>query len=153
MLATFSPSDVVMTINDYQLSDFAEDSFIEINQNSQRFRQVRGIRGKHSRIHTRDRSGTVTFRIMQTSNQNNILSQIANDDDINFTGLLLVNIVDVGGTTGVQFGNAYLEGLPNLSFQSSTTSPREWRLNFEFITRYDVGGNEKGSLDFLQEVL
>ncbi len=152
MLASFSPSDVIMTINDYRLEDFAAGSFIEINQNSQRFRQVRGIRGKHSRVHTRDRSGVVTFRMMQTSKQNTILSKLANEDDLQMTGLLLVNIVDVGSDTGVQFGNAYLEGLPNLSFQSDSTTPKEWRINFEFITRYDVGGNQKAPLDFLGDV-
>lgn len=152
MLASFSPSDVIMTINDYRLEDFASGSFIEINQNSQRFRPARGIRGKHTRIHTRDRSGTVVFRLMQTSKQNTILSKLANEDDLNMTGLLLVNIVDVGSDTGVQFGNAYLEGLPNLSFQSDSTTPKEWRINFEFITRYDVGGNQKAPLDFLSNV-
>lgn len=153
MLATFTPADIVFSINDYILTDFASGSYIDIQQNSQRFRQVRGIRGKHSRVHTRDRSGVITFQMMQTSNQNHILSKLANADDLQMTGLLLVNIVDVGGTTGIQCGNAYLEGLPNVAFQSDTTTPRQWRIPFEFITRYDVGGTQKGALDFLGNIL
>jgi len=152
-LATFSPEDIVFSVNDYRVTDFADGTFVDINKNSQNFRQVRGIRGKHTRVHTRDRSGVITFRMMQTSNQNDLLSQLANADDLNMTGLLLVTIRDIGGQTGLQFGNAYLDGLPNLSFQGSTTTPREWKIFYEFVTRYDVGGNERSPLDFLTETL
>jgi len=150
---TYSPCDIILSINDFIVEDFADGSFLEVNQNSYNYRQVRGIRGKHTRVHTRDRSGVITFRLMQTSKQNQILSQLANQDDLNQTGLLLVTIRDVGGDTGVQFGNAYLEGNPNLTFQARTTTPNEWRIYYEFVTRYDVGGNAKGVVDILTGAL
>lgn len=152
LINTYSPSDIVLSINDFIVTDFAEGSFLEINQNSFNYRQVRGIRGKHTRIHTRDRSGAIMFRLMQTSTQNQTLSQLANADDLDQTGLMLVTIRDAGGDTGVQFGNAYLEGNPNLSWQARTTSPIEWRIYYEFTTRYDVGGNSRGVLDLLSNI-
>jgi len=148
MLATFDPENVIFTINDYQLTDFALGEFITLRLDAPKFRKVSGIRGKNTRVHTRDRSGTVSFRMLQTSNQNNILSQITNSDDFNLSNKLMVNIVDVGGGTGIQVGNAYLESVPNISFSSDTT-PNDWVINFEYITRYDVGGNQKGALDFI----
>jgi len=151
-LATFAPDDIVLVINDYRITDFADGTFIDINKNSQPFRQVRGIRGKHTRVHTRDRSGTIRFRLLQTSNQNDILSQLAYEDDLNMTGLLLVTLRDVGGQTALQFGNAYLDGNPNISYQGGQTTAREWVVPFEFITTYNVGGNERSPLDFLENL-
>jgi len=151
-LATFAPDDIVFVINDYRITDFADGTFIDINKNSPNFRQVRGIRGKHTRVHTRDRSGVISIRIMQTSNQNDILSELANQDDLNQTGLLLVTLRDVGGQTALQFGNAYIESTPNISYQGGQTTAREWRINFEFITTYNVGGNERSPLDFLESL-
>ncbi len=153
LIATFSPEDIVFVINDYQITDFASGSFIEVNKNKPFFRPEKGIRGKHTRVRNRDRSGTVVIRLMQTSNQNDILNKIAYEDDLNQTGLLFVTIRDVGGNTGLQLGNAYLEGPPNLSFQGDTTSPREWVIHYEFFARYDVGGSQRAPLDFLSNII
>jgi len=149
LIGTFSPKDIVLSINDYQIKDFTDGTFIEVLQNSPSYRAVKGIRGKHTRVHQRDNSGTLKFRMMQTSHQNNVLSEIALDDKINQTGLLLVTLRDVGGDTGIQFTNAYLEGFPNVSYQSTSTSPIEWNINYEHITTYYVGGNKKSVFDFI----
>ncbi|MBG23778.1 MAG: hypothetical protein CMF22_10025 [Idiomarinaceae bacterium] len=151
-LATFSPKDIVFSINDYLITDFANGTFININKNSPNFMQVRGIRGKHTRVRTRDRSGSVTFSLMQTSNQNDLLSELAYQDDVNQTGHLLLTIRDVGGQTSLQFGNAYLASTPNLSYGAASTTPREWTINFEFITTYEVGGNERSPFDILDNL-
>jgi hypothetical protein len=73
---------------------------------------------------------------------------ITEDDDVNQTGLLLVTLRDAGGQTGIQLGNAFLEGPPNISFSSKDTTPREWRIHYQFITRYYVAGNDAAPFDF-----
>lgn len=151
-IRTYSPEDILLSINDYLVTDFDSGSFIKVNQNSFNYRQVRGIRGKHTRVHTRDRSGVVSFRLMQTSEQNKILSELANQDDVDQTGRLLVVLRDVGGSTGIQLANAYLEGNPNISYEARSTSSLEWRIYYEFVTRYDVGGDQRGVIDLLSSV-
>lgn len=151
-VSTFAPEDIVLTINDYPITDFAEGSFIEVNQNSFNYRQVRGIRGKHTRVRTRDRSGVITLRLMQTSIQNDVLSELAYQDDVNQTGLLFVVLRDSGGSTGVQAVNAYLEGTPNMSFRGSSTTPREWKIYYETLAQYNVSGNSRNVLDIVSNL-
>src|SRR5690554_2179517 len=103
MTKTFSPEDVNLLINGFELTGFDSESFIEVIPNSDYFRHIPGIRGKHSRKRLRDRSGTVRVRIMQTHPDNEILTRIVQADDFNYTGLLNITIVDVGGQTYYQY--------------------------------------------------
>ena len=65
-LGTCSPTEIVLAINDYVISDFSSESS-RTTKNSLYFRQVRGIRGKHTRVANRDKSGVLRFQLMQTS--------------------------------------------------------------------------------------
>ena len=144
---TFDPSKVILAINDYQITGFIDGAFIEVIQSAPYFRNVPGIRGKATRVRSRDRTGTVNIRLMQTSPDNEVLSKLVEQDDIHQSGLLLATLRDVGGQSGLQFGGAYIEGPPNITYSSAETSLREWRLHYQFITRYYVGGNESSLLD------
>jgi hypothetical protein len=144
---TFDPSKVILAINDYQITGFIDGAFIEVIQNAPYFRNVPGIRGKATRVRSRDRTGTVNIRLMQTSPDNEVLSKLVEQDDIHQSGLLLATLRDVGGQSGLQFGGAYIEGPPNINYSSAETSLRGWRLHYQFITRYYVGGNESSLLD------
>jgi hypothetical protein len=151
-LGTFSPTEIVLAINDYVISDFSSESFLEITKNSPYFRQVRGIRGKHTRVANRDKSGVLRFQLMQTSPQNDVLSDLVTADMESQTALLNVTLRDVGGTTGIQLVNAYVDGPPNKSYQGSSTTANEWVINYDAIGRYHVGGNQKSPLDFLSNL-
>lgn len=144
---TFDPSKVVLSINDYQITGFIDGAFIEVIQSAPNFRNVPGIRGKNTRVRSRDRSGVINFRLMQTSPDNEVLSKLAEQDDVNQSGLLFATIRDVGGQTGLQFGGAYLEGTPNVSFSSTETQLREWKIHYQFAPRYYVAGNESSMLE------
>ena len=146
---THSPEDVVVSINDYLLSGFASGTYINIKLNSENFKRVPGIRGKDSRIHTRDRSGSITFSLLQTAPDNDVLSAIVAFDEVNLTGLLNVVVKDSGGSTGLQFRECYITGFPSVNFSGDELSQRDWKINFSGITRYNVGGNQKGVFDFI----
>lgn len=147
-LGTFSPKEVVLAINDYEIKDFAEGTFLELNKNSPYFRQVRGIRGKHTRVANRDKSGTLRFSLMQTSNQNDTLSSIALQDALSQTGLLNITLRDIGGSTGVYLVNAFIDGPPDKTYQAAQTTPNEWTIQYEALGAYHVGGNQKSLLEF-----
>ena len=144
---TFDPSKIVFSLNDYQVTGFIEGSFLEVIQSSPYFRTARGIRGKSTRVRTRDRSGVVNIRLMQTSPDNEVLSKIVEQDDANQTAMLSATLRDVGGQSGLQFGGAFLEGPPNIGFSSTETQLREWKLHYQYITRYYVGGNQAAPLE------
>lgn len=149
VINTYNPSDILLSINDFQITGFANDQFIELNQNSRYYRLVRGIRGKSTRIHSRDRSGYLTFSVMQTHPDNEILSKISALDDLNFTGRLNITINDLGGQTGIQLGDAFIEGQPDIGFSSKNTTARSWKINYQYLTRYHVGGNTTSLIDIL----
>lgn len=146
-IGTFNPSDVTLALNDFIVTDFAEGTFIELIQNTKTYTQVRGIRGKHSRRHNRDKSGTLVFRLMQTSQDNEILSKLALEDDIQMSGKLFVVIKDNGGQSGFQLIDAYLEGVPDISYRGNTTTPREWRIYYNSYALYNVSGNKLPPID------
>lgn len=138
-----------MIINDYQLDGFSDGSFIEIIRNSPDFTPVPAIRGRNSRIHNRDKSGSIQFRLLQTSPDNDILSKIVQYDVMNQTGRLNVIVKDTGGTTSIQFLDCYLEGIPNMAFSGQELKPREWRINFSYLAAQHLGGNRNNQIDFL----
>lgn len=145
--ATYSPEEVLITLNGYRIKDFAPDVFIEVIRNTPSFIDVRGIRGKGTRKGSRDKSGKIILRIMQTSPVNAVLSEIVQKDEVNYSGLLTISITDRGGSTGLLFMDCYLEAPTNMSFSGDATIAREWVFNFEYTSRYDVGGNRKSPLD------
>lgn len=147
---THSPEDVVVSINDYLLSGFAEGTYISIKLNSPNFKRERGIRGKPTRVHTRDRSGSITFTLLQTAPDNDVLSAIVAFDEVNLTGLLNVVIQDTGGSTGLQFRQCYISTPPQtLEFSGTELSDRQWVINFDGLSRYSVGGNNRGTFDYI----
>lgn len=141
MTKTFSPEDVNLFINGFEVTGFDSESFIDVIPNSDYFQHVPGIRGKHSRKRLRDRSGTVRVRLMQTHPDNEIFTRIVQTDDFNYTGLLNITIVDVGGQTYYQYGNCYITGIPSTTFNSSSLQAREWTINYEYVISDYLGGN------------
>ena len=148
-VGTFSPKDIVLTINDYRIEGLADDKFISFEKNSPTFRHVAGIIGKATRVNTRDYSGTITFRVMYTHRDNSVLTKIASEDSFKQTGKLLVQIHDTGSRgTGVQAGNAYLEGVPNFEYSLKSATPNTWKIHYEFLTRHDLTDNSRSLLEF-----
>ena len=151
---TYSPESLAIVLNNYLIKpkDFASDSIVSIAQNSKNYRQVPGIRGKSTTVHTRDRSGVITLRLMQTSQTNEIMTKIAQDDNINMTGLLTVTIKDNSGQSVYQFLNCRLEGQPDVDYFGGQTSARTWRIFYDRQVDYYVGGNRVPPLDILSGI-
>lgn len=146
---TYSPDDVTMIINDYTIEGFSDGSFLEVVRNSPDFTHQPAIRGRSSRIHQRDKSGYIEFELLQTSPDNDILSQIVQFDVVNQSALLQVIIKDTGGTTALQFIDCYLEGVPTIRFSGTELTGRRWRLHFSYIANFHLGGNRVNQLDFI----
>lgn len=146
-LGTYSPKEIVLAINDYVLSDFSDGTFIELKKNKPYFKKVEGIRGKHTRVAQRDKSGELKFSLLQSSSQNDTLSKLALEDAYNQTGLLEVILKDSGGSTLIYLINAYIDGPPDKSYKASDTSSNEWTIQYEALGAYVVGGAGRGLLD------
>lgn len=146
---TYSPEDVTMIINDYSITGFTDGTFIEVIRDTKDFTQHKAIRGRNSRVYQRDKSGRIEFELLQTSPDNDILSQIVQFDSINQTALLNVILKDTGGSTSLQFIDCYLDGVPSLEFSGSAMSSRRWTIVYSYIANYHVGGNRTNQVDFI----
>lgn len=147
---TYAPEDIQVSLSGYNLKDFAAGTFVEVIPNNPSFTRVGGIRGKSTRVRQRDKSGTVIIKIQQTSPVNDLLSKIVLMDEIQMTGLLELTIKDLGGSTTNLFKNCYISQIDKLAYTDEDTTAREWRINYEVLGRYYIGGNRMPSLDFLK---
>ena len=138
IVQTYSPEDVVFTICDYKIQDWDE---IRITPSEPSFKRIKGINGKGTRVRcTSKNSATIDFSILQTSEANNVLTEIHRQDMMYGTGRLEVSIKDLSGQTHITSFEAYLESAPILTFKDSVELI-EWTLICESLESMNTGGN------------
>lgn len=146
---TYSPKDVKLIIGGYTIVGW--DS-LSINQRSQGFVPIYGIRGKHTRSPTEDTSATLSLTLIQTSPSNDVLSTIHELDRINGTGRIALTLTDLSGRTVFFSNEAYILGYPDVNF-SGQFEYRTWSLFCQKVNGYVVGGNTKPDTPLVDSIL
>lgn len=123
-VATYSPEDVVITFSGYILEDW--DS-VSISKASESFRQVRGIRGKNTRIRVNDTSSEVNIEVALTSELNYVFSEILRQDQITGNGRLEITIKNVNGGEVFSTTDAYICKDADQNYQKDI-STRSWKI-------------------------
>ncbi len=138
---TYSPKDVILTISGYQFTGW--DS-ITISRSVKGFNTIRGIRGKNTRVRNTDTSATVAISLLQSSQGNDVLSDI-HQQDLNFgTGRLTLMLKDNSGRSVFSSNEAFIPSFPTASF-SGQFEYRNWEIFAQTTTTYTVGGNARPS--------
>ncbi len=125
MAKTYDASGVSVSFNTYNLTGFAEGTFITVSKNEDAFTQQIGADGEGVRSKTNNRSGTITLTLMQSSDSNETLSQIYYLDKLSNTGSGAFFIKDTNGTTLVLAKSAWIRKMPDIEF-GKESSNREW---------------------------
>lgn len=146
---TYRPEDVNLSLGTYRITGFTE---VRVAQNAKTFRHESGLRGKTTRVKTRDRSGSITISMQQTSPDNDLLSQIVSQDEVNQTGRFELTLTDTSGQSSLIFQYGYFEGYPDMGF-SQEGQTREWVFNYQDVVEYSVGGNSNSTLDLLSSLI
>lgn len=136
---SYSPKDVVLTIGGYQLTGWQN---ITISRSVKSFITVRGIRGKHTRVASRDTSATISISLLQTMPGNEVLSTILSDDEEEGTARIALMLKDNSGNSVFSSNEAYLTGFPTTSY-SGQFEYRNWELFCQSTGTYLIGGNSK----------
>lgn len=90
-MATYASKKVQVIWGGVALTGFMDDSFVEVDRNSDSFTQLTGADGETARSASADKSGKVTIRLMQTSIANDALSaDIALDELTNLNAKSLM---------------------------------------------------------------
>lgn len=139
-ISTYSPSDVQLIIGGYPVGGWQS---ISINRRTDSFRTIAGIRGKHTRVPSRDTSATITFPLLQTSPSNEVLSTIHELDILNGTARLSLTLKDGSGKSVFSTDEGYITGYPEVVF-SGDFEYRVWKIFCQTTKSYSMAGNTRG---------
>ena len=137
----YDPDQVIVYFNGRRLQGFADGEFITIAQESDGFGDVVGTDGEVSRAKSNDRRATATVKLMQTSDSNDYLTTVHQEDldAPNGAGVGTFLMQDLGGTTLVHDDAAWVKKFPDSS-NDRTPKPVEWMIRLPRPSRI-VGGN------------
>lgn len=136
---TYSPKDLILTIGGYTVTGWEK---INISRRTKSFQTVPGIRGKHTRTASQDTSATLSFTLLQTTQSNDVLSAIQEQDNINKTGRLSITLKDISGTSIFSSDEGYLTSYPAVSY-SGTFEYRTWEIFLQRTSSYIIAGNSR----------
>lgn len=122
---TYSPADVNIMIAGYKISGWNSAS---VQHLAPKFKIIRGIRGKSTRVRNTDTSATVTIAIDQNSVSNALLEEIAIQDFYSGNGRLSVLISDPYGTGLFYSAEAFIEDKPSYTLEGEAND-RSWVLH------------------------
>jgi hypothetical protein len=147
---TYNPSDVYLVICGEQCESWQT---ITVERNTpEAFKFVKGIGRKNTRVRDKNSAAKITITVMQTSELNDLLSEVHAQDLENGTGRLDVMLVDRSGTTLIQSIEAYIVGYPTKEF-SDAVGFIPWVIQCQTTEDYIVGGNTQPSSPLLAEAL
>lgn len=136
---TYDPSQVALIIGGFNITGFADGSFVTVARNADAFALYIGTDGEGTRAKSSNKSGRITITLSQSSDSNAILSAILLADELSNTGVVPVLIKDNSGTSLFAAETAWIVKAPDSEFGRELGS-REWIIETDNLTPF-VGGN------------
>lgn len=146
-LATFAPNRVTVVLSQastglsHIVSGFSEDSIVSIERMVESFALYVGADDTPTRVFNANSAANVTVALAQTSESNDVLSTLYNNDKGSLDGLFSIMIKDTSGRSYYFAEEAYIGNLPNSGFANSMQT-REWVISAASM-EHVIGGNAK----------
>lgn len=140
-LKEYNPSEIAMSFAGIPISGYADGEFVTIEPQGDDWSDVVGTDGEVTRARTNDRRATVTFKLMQSSTVNDLLSAIRTADLLapNGGGVGSFELRDLQGTTIATAPEAWILALPQSAYDREVGA-REWKIRCAYLEMV-VGGN------------
>ncbi len=138
-MKTYDPNQVVATVGGRPLAGFAPGTFIEAERAEDAYTMTVGIDGEGTRSRSSNKSGTVKFTLLSSSDSNDILSGFAAADELHNNGLVPILIKDLSGRALIAAEQAYVKKLPVLGFNKEVREI-EWTFETDNLLLF-LGGN------------
>lgn len=135
----YDPRQYSVTFAGIIVGGFMDGTFISVERTEDSYSMAVGARGDVARVRSRDKTGTVTITLQQTSPSNDLLSAQIVADELLGTGVAPLLLKDNNGTTIIQAANAWIRRPAN-SEQSDELSSREWAIDCAELNMV-VGGS------------
>lgn len=139
MVPTYDPKLVKLNLGEVFFSGFAEGSMIQVEREGDSFTKFTGGDGEVARVRNRNRSGTVTVTLMQTSLTNDQLSALLAADELFGTGVRPLCLMDMSGNTIIAADRAWLRKPAAAEF-GKDLKDRQWVIDCAYLQPV-VAGN------------
>jgi hypothetical protein len=136
---TYDPSQVAIIVGGFQITGFADGSFLTVARNTDAFALYIGTDGEGTRAKSNNKSGRITLTLAQSSDSNAILSGIAAADELSNSGIVPVLIKDNSGNSLYAAETAWIVKAPDSEF-GREVGAREWIIETDNLAVF-VGGN------------
>lgn len=145
ILATYSPEDVSIVLSGkgftHTVNGYADGSFINITRLVLGSEPYSGADVSNARIVRANYNSTITLSLAQTSESNDVLSQLLKNDSItrDSTWLFSLLIKDNTGRSQYFSRQCYIGGHPDSTF-STQIDQRDWLIHCPKLEQ-NIGGN------------
>lgn len=126
-VSTHVPTATVCLISGYELEGWNR---ITVARNAPVFRQIRGIRGKNTRVNIKDTSAVITFDVYQTEVANSVFSTALRLDSTYRSIRFEITLKNSSTLSLFTTTNAYVLGYPELVMDGDLAVNR-WQLACE----------------------
>ncbi len=139
-LKTYDASEVALVFAGNIIDGFADGTFVSVDQNEDSFSLVVGSDGEGARSKNNNRSGTITFTLLQTSESNGFLAAQHNLDILsaNGDGIGALIVKDGSGNSLYTADLAWVRKPPTAEFGREVVS-REWVLETHELINLTLG--------------
>lgn len=114
---SYSSKKVIVIVNGTALSGFVDGSFVTVERETDSFTKTVGTDGEVARNTVSNKTGSVTFTLMQTSDYNSVLSSILkrseNGDDV---GVFNVEVKDTLNNATYTGSGCWIRRAPNAEY-------------------------------------
>lgn len=138
-ITTYSSKKVSISVGGVNITGVAEDSFVTCEFSSDTYSKKTGADGEVTRSRNPDDSGTITIKLMASSESNAYLSALAITDKKTLLGTVPILIKDNNGTDVVAGTECWVTKQPKQEY-GKEVGDREWKFEVSNLEMF-AGGN------------
>ena len=139
---TFDPKKVTVSFAGNTINGFVDGTFVTVERETDSFTKTVGAGGEVARNKVSNRSGMITFTLMQTADANALLSGILRDaENGDIEGVYNAEVRDNLNGASYVARNAWIKRQPNAEY-STEVGGYEWVIECEelIMNRNNAGG-------------
>ncbi len=126
-MATYDPSQVIVSLGISDVTGFADGTFITISPNAESFTRTVGADGEVAFAKSNDNTYNITLTVLQTSSANDALSGFAALDQATNSGAFPIGIVDLSGNSIFFAAEAKIQQTADVEYSKEITE-RAWTI-------------------------
>jgi hypothetical protein len=141
LTGSYDPAQVIVTVGGVILTGFSDGDHIACEREEDNYSKRVGNDGGVARARNPNKSGTFTFKLLQTSACNDALSSLVAADDLINDGLALfpISVIDGSGRSLAVATQCWVKKVPGMTF-GKEVGEREWVFDAADLKIF-AGGN------------